>query len=140
MNIFSYEYYFIYLVVSLKQNLSETCRQFFSTLANPTRLAILELLRDGPRNVTEISEALNQEQSMISHNLKPLERCRFVFSERRKKERFYSLNKETMEKLFKIFAYHAEKYCPTEGKCLTNKGIQKQKKKAASNSLYLMHY
>jgi len=121
----------------VKQNLSETCHQFFSTLANPTRLAILELLRDGPRNVTELSEALNQEQSMISHNLKPLERCRFVFSERRKKERYYSLNKETMEKLFKVFSYHAEKYCPTRGKCLTDRSIQEQKKKNASNSLYL---
>jgi DNA-binding transcriptional ArsR family regulator len=127
-------------VIELKQNLSETCRQFFSTLANPTRLAILELLRNGPRNVTEISEALNQEQSMISHNLKPLERCRFVFSERRKKERFYSLNKETIEKLFKIFSHHAEKYCPTEGKCLTDKGVQEQKKKDAANSLYLTRH
>ena len=124
----------------MKQNLSKTCYQFFSTLANPTRLAILELLRDGPRSVTEISEALNQEQSMISHNLKPLERCKFVFSERRKKERFYSLNKETMEKLFKIFSYHAEKYCPTKGKCLTSKVLKEQKKKDASNSLYLTRY
>ena len=124
----------------MKQNLSETCHQFFSTLANPTRLAILELLRDGPRNVTDISEALNQEQSMISHNLKPLERCRFVFSERRKKERFYSLNKETMERLFKTFSYHAEKYCPTEGKCLTYKGLQEKKKKNASSSLYLTRH
>ncbi len=124
----------------MKQNLSETCRQFFSTLANPTRLAILELLRDGPRNVTEISEALNQEQSMVSHNLKPLERCRFVFSERRKKEHFYFLNKETMERLFKIFSYHAERYCPTGGKCLTKKGLQEQKKKDASNSLYLTRH
>ena len=124
----------------MKQNLSETCHQFFSTLANPTRLAILELLRDGPKNVTEIAEALNQEQSMISHNLKPLERCRFVFSERRKKERLYFLNKETIEKLFKIFSYHAEKYCPTKGKCLTNKVLKEQKKKDASNSLYLTRY
>ena len=124
----------------MKQNLSETCYQFFSTLANPTRLAILELLRDGPRNVTEISEALNQEQSMISHNLKPLERCRFVFSERRKKERFYSLNKETMEQLFKMFSYHAEKYCPTGGKCLTDRRLSEQKKKDASNSLYFTRY
>jgi len=124
----------------MKQNVSETCNQFFSTLANPTRLAILELLRDGPRNVTEIAEALNQEQSMISHNLKPLERCRFVFSERRKKERFYSLNKETMEKLFKIFSYHAKKYCPTRGKCLTEKGVREQKKKDASSSLYLTRF
>jgi DNA-binding transcriptional ArsR family regulator len=124
----------------MKQNLTDTCRQFFSTLANPTRLAILELLRDGPKNVTEISETLNQEQSMISHNLKPLERCRFVFSERKKKERFYSLNKETMERLFKIFSYHAEKYCPTEGKCLTSKGLKEQKKKDASSSLYLTRH
>jgi len=124
----------------MKQNLSETCYQFFSTLANPTRLAILELLRDEPRNVTEISEALNQEQSMISHNLKPLERCRFVFSERRKKERFYSLNKETLEQLFKIFSYHAEKYCPTEGKCLTDRNLQKRREKDASSPLYVTRY
>ena len=124
----------------MKQNLSETCNQFFSTLANPTRLAILELLRDGPRNVTEISEALNQEQSMISHNLKPLERCRFVFSERRKKEHFYSLNKETIEQLFKIFSYHAKKYCPTEGKCLTARSLRERKKQDASSSLYLNRY
>jgi len=124
----------------MKQNLSETCYVFFSTLANPARLAILELLRDGPKSVTEISGALNQEQSMISHNLKPLERCKFVFSERRKKERLYSLNKETMEKLFKIFSYHAEKYCPTRGKCLTDLGLKEQKKKDASSALYLTRY
>ncbi len=127
-------------VIKMKRGLSETCHLFFSTLSNPTRLAILELLRDGPRNVTEISEALNQEQSMISHNLKPLVRCRFVFSKRRKKQRFYSLNKETMEKLFKIFAYHAEKYCPTKGECLTQKSLQEQKKKDALSPLHLTHY
>jgi len=124
----------------MKQGLSETCHQFFSTLSNPTRLAILETLRDGPKNVTEISKALNQEQSMISHNLKPLEVCRLIFSERKKKERFYYLNKETMEKVFKIFAYHAEKYCPTKGKCLTNRGLHEQRKKNASKPVYLAHH
>ncbi|MEM3641275.1 MAG: metalloregulator ArsR/SmtB family transcription factor, partial [Candidatus Bathyarchaeia archaeon] len=93
----------------MKQSLTEICYMFFSTLANPTRLAILELLRDGPKNVTQIAEALKQEQSMISHNLKPLLRCSFVFPERRKKERVYHLNKETLEKLFKLFSQHAEK-------------------------------
>ena len=77
---------------------------------------------------------------MISHNLKPLERCRFVFSERRKKERYYSLNKETMEKLFKIFAYHAKKYCPTEGACLTNRDLQQKKKREASSKMYVTRY
>jgi DNA-binding transcriptional ArsR family regulator len=103
-------------------------------------LAVLELLREGPRTVSEIAEALNQEQSMISHNLKPLERCRFVFSKRKKKQRIYSLNKETMEKLFKIFAYHSEKYCPTEGKCLTERDLRRRRKREASDSLYLTHH
>ena len=85
----------------MKHTLSETCHIFFSTLSNPTRLAILELLRDKAKNVTEISKALNQEQSMISHNLRPLEKCGFVFLERRGGEHFYSPNKETMKPLFK---------------------------------------
>jgi len=105
-------------VGDMKRGLSETCYLFFSTLSNPTRLAVLELLRKGPRNVTEISKALNQEQSMISHNLKPLIRCRFVFVKKKGKKRVYFLNRETMESLFKIVDNHAEKYCPMLEKCL----------------------
>ncbi len=112
------------MVVHVKYDLSETCYTFFSTLANPTRLAILEYLRNGSRNVTEISEALDQEQSMISHNLRPLVRCGFVFSERRKKERHYSLNRETMEQLFKTFSHHTKKYCPTRRKCPADKVLR----------------
>jgi DNA-binding transcriptional ArsR family regulator len=104
--------------MAMKKGLSETCYLFFSTLSNPTRLAILELLRDKPKNVTQISNALGQEQSMVSHNLKPLIRCCFVFTERRWRERVYSLNKETMESLFKVIENHVEKYCPKRGKCL----------------------
>jgi len=103
----------------LKKGLSKACHLFFSTLANPTRLAILELLREGPKNVTQMSEALNQDQSMISHNLKPLVRCGFVFVERRWRERIYSINKETMEAIFKIIDNHMKKYCPKKGRCLT---------------------
>jgi DNA-binding transcriptional ArsR family regulator len=102
----------------MKQNLSETCHLFFSTLSNPTRLGILELLKETPMNVTQLSEALNQEQSMMSHNLRPLFRCGFIFAERKGKERIYSLNRETVEPLFKIIENHAEKYCPKMGKCL----------------------
>ena len=53
----------------MKLGLSKTCYMFFSTLSNPTRLAILELLREGSKNVTDIAKELGQEQSMISHNL-----------------------------------------------------------------------
>ena len=95
----------------MKKGLSESCHYFFSTLSNPTRLAILELLSENSKNVTEISKGLNQDQSMISHNLKPLVRCGFVSVEKRWKERVYSVNYETMGILFKVIAEHKEKYC-----------------------------
>ena len=123
----------------MKRGYSETCYVFFKVLANPTRLAILEVLRNKPRSVTEIAESLKQEQSMISHNLIALERCRFVFSERKEKQRFYSLNKETVEPLFKLFAYHSQKYCPTRGKCLTENGLRALRKKGASGQLHVTH-
>ncbi len=126
-------------LMGMKRGLSETCYVFFKVLANPTRLAILEVLRDKPRSVTEIVESLKQEQSMISHNLEPLEKCRFIFSERKEKQRVYSLNKETAEPLFKLFAHHARKYCPIRGKCLTEKGLRELRKKDASGQLHVTH-
>jgi DNA-binding transcriptional ArsR family regulator len=123
----------------MKRGLSERCYAFFKVLANPTRLAILEALRKDSRSVNGIAKLLKQEQSMISHNLEPLEECRFVFSERKEKQRIYSLNRETAEPLFKLFDYHAQKYCPVRGKCLTEKGLRKMRKKEASSRLHVTH-
>lgn len=121
----------------MKHILSESCYMFFATLSNPTRLAILELLRKEPRNVTEMARILRQEQSMISHNLKPLEKCGFVFLMKKEKGHFYSINRETMEPIFKIFAQHAAKYCNAKGRCLTARHVKRRGKEEAARSLYL---
>jgi DNA-binding transcriptional ArsR family regulator len=102
----------------VKKGISETCYRFFSTLANPTRLAALESLMDKPMNVTQLADTLGQEQSMISHNLRPLVQCRFVQVEKRGRERLYSINHETVDPLFKVIENHAVTFCPTGGKCL----------------------
>lgn len=102
----------------MKKGLSVTCHRFFTNLSNPTRLAALEKLMERPMSVTELAYSLAQEQSMISHNLKPLVECNFVYVERRGKKRMYSINHDTLDPLFKIVENHAEKLCPTGGKCL----------------------
>lgn len=102
----------------MKKGLSETCHRFFTNLSNPTRLAALEKLMKKPMSVTELADSLGQEQSMISHNLKPLLQCNFVHIEREGKRRIYSVNQETMGALFKVVENHANKFCPTGGKCL----------------------
>ncbi|MFB3890275.1 MAG: ArsR/SmtB family transcription factor [Candidatus Bathyarchaeia archaeon] len=116
---------------------NETCHKFFLALANPTRLAILEILQDGPKNVAEISEKLHREQSMISHNLKPLEDCVFIFSERRGRERVYRVNNEIIAPLFELFCFHANKYCPNGRVCLTENGLERFKKQEAAKPLFL---
>lgn len=101
----------------MKKGLSETCYKFFLNLSNPTRLAVLEQLIKQPMSVNELAKVLGQEQSMVSHNLKPLLECNFVYLEKQGKKRVYSANKETVCALFKAVENHAEKFCPTVGHC-----------------------
>ena len=121
----------------MTQNLSEAYYQFLSILANPIRVSILELLRNGPKKVGEISEALSKEQNKISQAIQLLEEQSFVFSETKNGKRLYSLNSETIEPLFKTLKYHIEKFCPGRTTCLTRRDIQEKKKKEASGSVSL---
>jgi len=107
----------------MKKGLTDLCYGFFSTLANPTRLAIMEKLSKRSMNVTQLSEALGQEQSMVSHNLEKLTRCRFVYSKRKGKAIVYSLNRETASMLFNTIKNHAEKHCPYKGKCPDSRSL-----------------
>jgi DNA-binding transcriptional ArsR family regulator len=106
----------------MKQGLTTICHKFFTNLSNPTRLAALEKLAEKPHSVNDLAQALGQEQSMISHNLKPLLQCNFIYLQRKGKQRIYSLNHETVDALFKVIENHAEKFCPTGGKCLLQEG------------------
>ena len=106
----------------MKKGLSEICYKFFVNLANPTRLALLEQLINQSMSVNELAEALGQEQSMVSHNLKPLLECNFVYTKRDGKKRIYSVNIETIGALFNAVENHASKFCHTGGKCLLKEG------------------
>ncbi|MBQ03455.1 transcriptional regulator [Candidatus Bathyarchaeota archaeon] len=108
------------MINKVKKGISETCYRFFSTLANPTRLAVLESLMENPMNVTQLAETLGKEQSMISHNLRPLVRCQFVNVEKKGRERLYSVNRETLDPLFKVIKKHFVKCCLSNLKCQEN--------------------
>jgi DNA-binding transcriptional ArsR family regulator len=70
-----------------------------------------------PMNVTELATALGQEQSMISHNLKPLLECNLITIQKQGKQHIYTPNKETLSPIFDAIQNHAQKFCPTSGKC-----------------------
>ncbi len=71
-------------------------KTFFGAIANRTRCAIVQLLKKGPRSVTELCKKLGFEQSRVSHNLKYLEKSGFVNGEYKGKNRIYSLAPEVV--------------------------------------------
>lgn len=99
------------LFSSYMKHSMEVYEIFFGSLANPNRLKIINSLRDKPKNVTEICLSTNFEQTMVSHNLKRLEKCGMVFAEPKGKQRYYSLNHETIHPLLKMIDGHMGQYC-----------------------------
>ncbi len=87
---------------------------FFEVIANKTRIEILELLMEKQMCVSEICNALNHEQSKISHNLKKLADCHFIDVEREGKKRVYSLNRKTILPLMQLVEKHVQGYCGKE--------------------------
>lgn len=65
--------------------------KFFRGFADPTRLAILETLLDGEKNVNEIVDLLGISQPNASAHLACLRDCGLVQSEGRGKFTYYSL-------------------------------------------------
>ena len=89
----------------------ETYKFFFGALANPNRLQIINALRAGTKNVSQICTITGFEQTMVSHNLKVLEHHGMVFKEKEGKYRYYTLNDKTIKPLMKFIDSHMKEYC-----------------------------
>ena len=85
--------------------------RFFRVLSDPTRLAILELLVDAPRGVSELVEALNCPQSRVSNHLACLRWCEFVDGERHGRQVIYRIRDERVRELVDAARSMAATHC-----------------------------
>lgn len=77
-------------------------------LATPSRLLILDRLREGPATVGELAEAVGMEQSAVSHQLRLLRHLGLVDGERRGRSVSYALYDNHVAQLLDEAIYHAE--------------------------------
>lgn len=70
-----------------------------SALAEPNRLAIVELLRDRPRSVTEIAGALTLKQPLVSRHLRVLSDAGVVAATPEAQRRIYHLERARFREL-----------------------------------------
>ena len=66
--------------------------ELFKVFSDSTRIRILYFLFEQEKSVTEIAEALNMNQSAISHQLRILKGSKLVKSKRDGKTIYYSLD------------------------------------------------
>lgn len=111
----------------MKNQISESAKEkvmnFFSSLADDTRLNILLSLANGKKNVNEIHKFVGKEKMSlpaISHQLKLLYNQRVVKKNKRGKEIYYELSDEfcwcILGDAFKQFNNRIEIKCEKCGK------------------------
>ena len=69
----------------------------FSALADPTRRAVLDLLRGGRQPAGQIAQAFPVSRPAISKHLRLLRRAHLVEERRQGRHRFYQLNPEPLQ-------------------------------------------
>lgn len=91
--------------------MKENGHLFFRTLASRLKVGIITALKERPKSVNELAFELGEERSKLSHGLRVLKRCRFVYSRKEGRKRVYSLNEDTIVPLLKLVERHVRKYC-----------------------------
>lgn len=82
------------------QTLLEESASMLKAMAHPTRISIVDLLRNGNRlTVTEIFTALNIEQAVASHHLSILKDRGVLSSNREGKNSFYYLRHSELSEI-----------------------------------------
>ena len=78
------------------------CAQLFHALSDETRLAVLDMLREGERCVCDLQEALGAAQSRLSFHLKVLRDAGLVTDRREGRWSYYRLSPEVLEEVHNL--------------------------------------
>ena len=89
--------------------------RFFKLFADEGRIKILKALLDGSKCVTHICEAVDMEQSAVSHNLAILRRANLVKAKRSEKKMVYSIADEHIRLILDMAIIHISD-CDDEGR------------------------
>lgn len=81
----------------------ETMSNILKSIADPTRLKILYLLKNGELCVCEILDALDKSQSTTSHHLNILKKEKILTSRKEGKWIYYKLSDENIIRILEEF-------------------------------------
>ena len=97
-----------HLFSSVSENELSDLAELFKMFGDSTRIKILVDLMQGEKNVSELCEDLEMNQSAVSHQLKILRQAKLVKARRSGKAMFYSLADEHVKMIIAMGMEHIE--------------------------------
>ena len=95
----------------LKVDETERLTDIFKMLSDPTRLRIFHILSQKSMHVDELKDALNMNQSAVSHQLRALRDLHLVVFEKRGKYSYYSLADHHVLQIYNQALEHVREAC-----------------------------
>ncbi len=92
----------------LNQEMARNVAETMQALSTPSRVRILDCLSEGSCSVGELAEAVDMEQSAVSHQLRILRHLRLVVGERSGRTVTYSLHDDHVAVLLQEAVSHVE--------------------------------
>ncbi|MEM9283205.1 MAG: metalloregulator ArsR/SmtB family transcription factor [Verrucomicrobiota bacterium] len=85
---------------------SQRMAEFFTVLADPTRLRLISLLSTSEHCVCDLAESLSVTESAVSHQLRALRNARLVRYRKEGRQVFYRLHDHHVFDLYKTVREH----------------------------------
>ena len=94
----------------MKESLHKFKAEIFQALAHPTRIAIIEILREGETPASKILERLHVEPANASQHLAVLRSKRIVISRKEGSQVFYTIRDPLLFQVLDILRAYFEKH------------------------------
>lgn len=96
------------LIADMNEDALTQLAELFKNFADSTRIKILASLTQGEKNVTQLCEEIEMNQSAISHQLKILKSSKLISSRREGKAMIYSLADDHVKTILLMGKDHIE--------------------------------
>lgn len=96
------------MIADINENELSDLAELFKVFGDSTRIRILAALFAGEKNVTEICEDLQMNQSAVSHQLKILRVSKLISPRREGKAVYYSLADDHVKTILAMGIEHIE--------------------------------
>ena len=97
-----------HLIENVSENELSDLAELFKIFGDSTRIKILFALFHGEKNVTEICEMLEMNQSAVSHQLKLLKTAKLIGARREGKQMIYFLADDHVKTIIAMGKEHIE--------------------------------